>query len=82
LKERVSATTVAAYSAPLVPIWMLHTPALYILPGLYATVAGIDLAVLGTILVASRVLDGVTDPLSGIGRIKVRWLRDRSEGTP
>jgi len=66
LNERVSATTIAAYSAPLVPIWMLHTPALSILPGLYATVAGIDLAVLGIILVASRVLDGVTDPLIGL----------------
>ena len=62
----MSPITVAAYSAPLVPIWMLHTPALSILPGLYATVAGIDLAVLGVILVASRVLDGVTDPLIGL----------------
>lgn len=50
----------------MVPIWMLHTPALSILPGLYATVSGIDLAVIGAILVASRILDGVTDPLIGI----------------
>ncbi len=50
----------------MVPIWMLHTPALSILPGLYATVSGIDLAVIGIILVASRILDGITDPLIGM----------------
>lgn len=49
----------------MVPIWMLHTPALSILPGLYATVSGIDLATIGLILVFSRVLDGVTDPIIG-----------------
>lgn len=50
----------------MVPIWMLHTPALSILPGLYATVSGIDLAVIGAILVTSRILDGITDPLIGL----------------
>lgn len=50
----------------MVPIWMLHTPALSILPGLYATVSGIDLAVIGTILVISRILDGITDPVIGV----------------
>ena len=66
MSEKVSVGTVAAYAAPLVPIWMLHTPALSILPGLYATVSGIDMAVLGAILVASRLLDGITDPLVGM----------------
>ncbi len=51
---------------------MLHTPALSILPGLYATTAGIDLAVLGAILVVSRILDGVTDPLIGMLSDKTR----------
>lgn len=60
------ASTIAAYAAPLVPIWMLHTPALSILPGLYATVSGVDLATIGAILVFSRVLDGITDPLIGM----------------
>ncbi len=50
----------------MVPIWILHTPALSILPGLYATVSGIDLAVIGAILVVSRILDGITDPLIGL----------------
>lgn len=65
VNQKVSAGTIAAYAAPMVPIWMLHTPALSILPGLYATVSGIDLAVIGAILVTSRILDGITDPLIG-----------------
>ncbi len=64
--SKIGAGTIAAYAAPMVPIWMLHTPALSILPGLYATVSGIDLAVIGVILVASRILDGITDPLIGL----------------
>jgi Na+/melibiose symporter-like transporter len=50
----------------MVPIWMLHAPALSILPGLYATVSDIDLAVIGAILVFSRIFDGLTDPLVGM----------------
>jgi Na+/melibiose symporter-like transporter len=45
---------------------MLHTPALSILPGIYATVSGIDLATIGAILMLSRILDGITDPLIGL----------------
>ena len=41
-------------------------PRLSILPGLYATVSGIDLAVLGALLAASRAFDGVTDPVIGV----------------
>jgi len=58
--------TIAVYAAPMVPIWMLHTPALSILPGIYATVSGIDLATIGAILMLSRILDGITDPLIGL----------------
>lgn len=57
--------TMLAYAAPMVPIWMLHTPALSVLPGLYAALGGVSLAAIGTILVFSRVLDGLTDPLIG-----------------
>lgn len=64
--SRIGAGTIAAYSAPMVPIWMLHTPALSILPGIYASVSGIDLATIGVILMLSRFLDGFTDPLIGL----------------
>jgi len=66
VSKKIGAGTIAAYAAPMVPIWMLHTPALSILPGLYATVSGIDLATIGAILMLSRILDGVTDPLIGM----------------
>lgn len=71
MRQKLGAWTIAAYAAPMVPIWMLHAPALSILPGLYSTVSGIDLATIGIILLFSRVLDGVTDPVVG-------YLSDRT----
>jgi GPH family glycoside/pentoside/hexuronide:cation symporter len=54
-----------AYSAPVFPISMLHVPALSMLPALYAKHGNVDLAVIGTILVLTRLLDAFTDPLIG-----------------
>lgn len=54
-----------AYALPMVPAAVLHTPALSMLPALYAKHGGIDLVVIGIILAATRVLDAVTDPLIG-----------------
>lgn len=71
MSRKLAVGTMAAYSAPMVPIWMLHTPALSILPGLYATLGGIDLMTIGAILAFSRFLDGFTDPLVG-------WLSDNT----
>ena len=71
MSRKIAVGTMAAYSAPMVPIWMLHTPALSILPGLYATFSGIDLMTIGAILAFSRFLDGFTDPLVG-------WLSDNT----
>ena len=70
-------STITAYASPLVPIWMLHTPALSILPGLYATVSGIDLATLGAVLAVGRILDGITDPVIGVLSDRTRTA-DRS----
>lgn len=72
MSKKLPTGTIVAYAAPMVPIWMLHTPALSILPGLYATVSGIDLATIGAILMLSRILDGITDPLIG-------FLSDRTK---
>lgn len=66
MSRKLPTGTIVAYAAPMVPIWMLHTPALSILPGMYATVSGIDLATIGVILILSRILDGITDPLIGL----------------
>lgn len=54
-----------AYSAPVFPISMLHVPALSMLPALYAKHGNVDLAVIGTILVLTRLLDAFTDPIIG-----------------
>ena len=72
MKNAIGNGEVVAYVAPMIPIWMLHTPALSILPGIYATVSGIDLATIGLILMLSRILDGVTDPVIGILSDKTR----------
>lgn len=60
-----------AYVAPIVPVWMLHAPALSVLPALYAKHAGISLSALGAILLITRLFDGITDPLAG-------YLSDRT----
>jgi len=59
----------------MVPAFMLHTPALSMLPALYAKYGSIDMIVIGVILVATRALDAITDPLIGIlsDRTKTRF---------
>lgn len=49
----------------LVPVAIMHGPALTVLPALYAKHAGISLAVIGLILIVARIFDAVTDPLIG-----------------
>lgn len=61
-----------AYVAPIAPVWALHAPALSLLPALYAKYAGLELAVIGAILISTRLLDGFTDPLMG-------YLSDRTK---
>jgi len=55
-----------AYSLPMVPAAMLHTPALSMLPALYAKHSDIDLVLIGILLAVTRILDAVTDPLIGM----------------
>ena len=61
------------YSAPMVPVSLMHAPALAILPALYAKHGSVSLAAIGVILVLSRLIDAVTDPLIG-------FLSDRTRG--
>lgn len=53
------------YVLPMVPVFMLHTPALSLLPGMYGRFSAIDLGTIGFILMISRLFDGITDPLIG-----------------
>lgn len=61
------------YASVNVPFAMMQTPAFIILPSLYAQYAGLDLVLIGTILMALRLLDAVLDPAIG-------FLSDRTPG--
>ena len=76
-KSQLRKSWILAYSAPMVPIYALHTPALSILPGVYAKYADIELAVLGSILVVSRLFDVFTDPLVGLLSDRTQTRMDR-----
>ena len=54
-----------SYSAPLLPLAMVQAPALSLLPSIYARTSGVDIALLGTILFATRLFDAVIDPTIG-----------------
>lgn len=53
------------YIAPLVPLAMVQAPALSVLPSLYAKESGVSMALLATILFATRIFDAVIDPTIG-----------------
>jgi len=63
--DRLPESQKLAYSGLLVPVAILHAPALSVLPALYAKHSGIAIATIGLALMAVRVLDAVTDPLIG-----------------
>ena len=54
-----------AYSALLIPTSMLHAPALSIIPALYAKYSAVSFTAIGLILILTRSLDAITDPLVG-----------------
>lgn len=54
-----------AYAAPSLPIAALTLPLYVILPSFYASVVGLPLAQVGTILLAVRLADALSDPLVG-----------------
>lgn len=66
---RLSGSLLAAYAAPALPLAALLLPLHVHLAPFYAA-RGVDLAALGAVLIAVRLLDAATDPLMG-------WLSDR-----
>lgn len=66
-----------ALSALSVPLAALSLPLIVMIPEYYATTLGLQLAVIGTIFTAVRILDIVVDPLLGaaMDRTKSRWGR-------
>jgi len=75
--EKLSWGTLLVYAAPALPLGMLGLPLLVILPNFWAGPMGMNLATVGLVLTAVRVLDAVIDPT--VGRLsdlsRLRWGR-------
>ncbi|MBB4285261.1 MFS transporter [Roseospira goensis] len=65
------------YGLPGLALAMPTIPVFVFLPTLYADDLGLGLAAVGTVLLASRLVDGITDPLVGVlsDRLTTRWGR-------
>jgi GPH family glycoside/pentoside/hexuronide:cation symporter len=76
---RLRPLTVAAYGAPGLVLAALALTFYVFLPKYYADVLGIDLTVLGVVVLLSRVWDAVIDPAIGAlsDRTRTRWGRRR-----
>lgn len=77
--ERLPPRLLVAYAAPALPLALLGITFYVFLPKFYADVIGVDLGVLGAVVLASRMWDAVTDPVLGTlsDRTASRWGRRR-----
>lgn len=64
--QRLGLLRLIAYSLPALPLAVITLPVYIFLPAFYAEFRGVDLAVIGLILVAARVFDALSDPLIGV----------------
>src|SRR6202171_2557730 len=75
---RVPVSTLGAYGLFGMPLAMAALPLYGHLPKFYGDHLGVNLAVLGAVLLALRLADGVIDPLLGVlsdrGGARKRWL--------
>ncbi|MEO1661285.1 MAG: MFS transporter [Pseudomonadota bacterium] len=69
---RAKSGALAAYASLEFPFTILTAPILAVLPPLYAKEYGIELASLSVILLALRIMDAITDPLTGYLSDKTR----------
>jgi GPH family glycoside/pentoside/hexuronide:cation symporter len=77
-RARVPVSTLAAYGLFGMPLAMAALPLYVHLPKFYGDYLGVNLALLGGVLLALRLADGVIDPLLGVlsdrGGARKRWL--------
>lgn len=73
----VSLRTKIAYSLPALALSLLGIAFYVYLPKFYAEVVGVNLAVLGYIILASRVFDAFTDPVIGYISDRIQHKRGR-----
>jgi glycoside/pentoside/hexuronide:cation symporter, GPH family len=75
---RVPVSTLAAYGLFGMPLAMAALPLYVHLPKFYGDHLGVNLALLGSVLLVLRLADGVVDPLLGVlsdrGGARKRWL--------
>lgn len=62
----------AAYAAPWFAVQIVQLPLVNFVPGYYASDLGMDMAVVGWVMLATRFVDIFTDPLVG-------WLSDKTQ---
>lgn len=65
MESRISNFHLLLFAAPAAVSAIMHGPVAGILPTLYSTEFGLDLAVMGTVLLIARLFDAITDPLIG-----------------
>lgn len=76
MTARLPVPTLLAYAAPMAPLGALYFPVYVYLAPFYAG-QGADLALLGALMLAARLLDAFTDPLMGVlsDRVRTRFGR-------
>lgn len=69
--DGLTAAKVAVYGLPAFFLAVVGIPVYVYLPKFYTDVVGVDIALMGHVLLAARLFDAVTDPLMG-------WVSDRT----
>ena len=66
-----------AYGLPALPLAALTVPVYIYIPPYYAQELGVNLALIGILLLVARILDAVSDPVIGLlsDRLETRWGR-------
>lgn len=76
-RQSLGFVSIASFCAPTLFMATVVLPSLMILPGLYVQHASVTMAQIGLILLITRGLDGITDPLIGYlsDNTRTRWGR-------
>jgi Na+/melibiose symporter-like transporter len=77
--RKLKSSVLFYYSLADIPVMMSIFPVIVFIPRFYSSEIGIGVATIGTILLASRMFDVITDPLMGFvsDRTRSRWGRRR-----
>ncbi len=76
-EKKLKNSTLFFYGLTDMPVMMSIFPALVFIPRFYASDVGVPLALVGTFILVTRILDVFTDPLMGYISDKTRWRMGR-----